>query len=1208
MADPIYLYDDILYAVHLALESNELDTRYIIKINNNDIIYGIESELDIRTNYATGSLFAFADSYAKSYADYLKSQGYDKKLIISTVKTALSFYIEASDVMNYVFHLAGLVEMDDKHVLHEQTRISSVLDNLEDAYADKFKEYDTLAKNAAKLAITYDPEPKENNVTYYYQRDSPSTQQFKVEILPLNSSVTLTYKNDISRVYEYANKLPELLSSIKNDKSLDGLVIKFYTGVEYRTGVYTESTNELTIYNTKKLVFDTNIPEGFHSTLDTNVTISWTIYNMGIDLTALSYSILSYRLMSKYFHILETEKPYFMKKSDEMYFILSSTEKYKFAIHRQSLPSNRTVKLLEYGSEAYLGQSDVGVVTEEMERDTDYVAITLYNVQNEYKAKSCKYIISALLRIFVRKYQTEIENIYRSAFSWYIPRYRSKKKRNEDRDTKINALQGLAPEIFVNGYARLCLEDKQGEIIPESEIKKWKKDNPDRQLLKFPKNAEKGDITIYMACPEDTYRYPSVKPNTYLPNRAKYPYIPCCTAKDPLEIKNSNLYKYLNDIPEEEDIDVIANLQSTRQMASVNKLLGLGRRGVIPNSIIKLLNNYGVEGEIERFGAYKSVNSLIHCVMFAMDTKYLRYNLRERESYSSNWRHLISGNIPSDAEYIDFNVGLDAEEVKILGRKSIAAAKQELYDHSYNSIIASLRDVFIPFESQIYYRLLEVYYKVNIMVFVLPPGGDPILEIPRHKIFHIRARKENLPTILIFKHYGKSDIAHYEIIKISNNYITNTGRLFEMYDDIYTTYVLRKRGPGKPLIYKNVYSYFVYQALNEAKIAINGQYLDTYGKCRGYHVTLPNGYSGSILCMPQQPVALEVMDEVVPLPLESVDNLFDWTQSSRVHIVDGKVLGIWYTIYDYDLGIYIPVVATKKETQEDRFTNVEKIGANPLVPVPTKGGFQDFLDLEEILDKFLAIITTLYKLYAIEVLDDLSANNPVGSAKDFELYTERRRDVLVEFSKNFSIAPKRTNYAENITSINTNKIIDMSFNEGLDYIDNITNGTLVSNGLILMETKKLKEDIQYYVSNILAKQPEDFYRRTQRIKLPSKLFTSLQEFELWVDSKINPNVVILDAGSIDNIRKDSFIYRDPSGPMFIIQNVVEGNVSRACHVAKIWLDEGRVIGYKASALTITPLANIYKIYGKQLMLEINNGQNINLIQFPDNTYAALLPL
>jgi hypothetical protein len=233
-------------------------------------------------------------------------------------------------------------------------------------------------------------------------------------------------------------------------------------------------------------------------------------------------------------------------------------------------------------------------------------------------------------------------------------------------------------------------------------------------------------------------------------------------------------------------------------------------------------------------------------------------------------------------------------------------------------------------------------------------------------------------------------------------------------------------------------------------------------------------------------------------------------------------------------------------------------------------------------------------------------------SEDFQVILERQLAIyftmdstkkLEEFSKLFRVSNKKI--SSDISKLVIGRGDFATTMEELEYANSI-----VSRGKIMLSSEKLKEDLTYYVKNYLARQPTRFYEKQQIIANVGRVFPSFLAYALWVDGKINPSTIIQTASELSSARTDPHIYQNSLGNLYIVQNVFNGELNRALHIAVNWAKSGENLGYQASSLFGPINYTLYSIIGRDLRPQNASAESnpINILQYPDEKYAALLEI
>ena len=1275
-------YPDDIFRIILSHDYTSLDSGYIIKLAPDDLIRtvtvrpaGPEEEVaePFAYNPFSGSRFLDTVSFIRLATLFYREPAngaLEGEILTTRVREHLSRYLTRETTINYSFYLADNTTPAPAALRTEQklieVRRQQEWENA--ALNQRMKFFDTVFKTVAKLYLGTTA-TESADVGYQYPENVTLFNVGDMVLSPILVFVSDQLKDPNteqlvfqSKIYDHAKDLSGLLSSVIDYRtSGDGFRLSLRTvGGEYRTGTYYRDLHRLIIPNTHEQVFNTDIPPGYLDEYELNLTISWSLYGIKIDFNLFLQAIMTDPLLRTYLTINDTITPSFMRLRKSINFIYSpspdETTIYEVTLESQKLYSAKEVTLDTVG-------------TKKMPRDTYHITFTISRLPNRDQVNTVKHILSYLVYYYERNIQPALIDQYTAAFPSYAPNYLIVSQRGAQGGKLISKLQSIDPDKFPEGYARRCLGGQQVDVISQEEYKQLKAEAAQTgeifSAVKFPRKEDRtpGEQVVTVTCRSKEYPHIGFKRNRDLPNADKYPWIPCCYKKKQEGKKSSGYTRYMNGIP---DVDNVRELEqaaarSKEGLQRVDIILPFARKGSIPNIITRVLRNYGLSSEEEpqRFGVYESVNAFIHCVMYAM----------------GNSESMSTGTARKDAlGYIE-ETSLNARETYVAEwRQRIAASgdfdslKQQLYDYSDEEIRRELDNVYDEFDSTIFVRLLEVYFKLKIYIFVLNYGEYqyPVMEIPRHRYIYIR-NESDWPALVIFKHYSDEGTVAYELISFPNAvasgespYLLSSsaqkGAMFHLFTDMYslTTYV-------RHTAYDNIFTFNIHDYLAKLKLRPIAQYLDHYGKCRGYQVEIPlesGVLIGSILTYPQEPVGLRVATEVIPLPFSIVASLFAGNPISRSDVVGAVLRGLWFSINGFELGVYIPIVILPSEEIDDQIARYlspdMKRASNPLVPPASeKGEFSEFLNIEQRLRKFLSIITWLYRLHerVVRTTVPTKEESKKDNIENHHRQQEARNSALRAFADYFALESEDDIEAQyRLGSISVrDDIVDLD--EALAYIEEDSRGTVVRYGKILFGSKKLLTDITYYLENYLLKQPLSFYFTTRLAtkatvhRAYERNFHTFEEFESWVAALTRPLTVIVDAEQLTPYRSEPMVYRvgprgkevmiaqaegiNVSGATFIIQNVRDGELSRALNISYNWVKDGRKrarnLGYEAPPFQDFEPINyhILEIMGRQLSIKetveapvaVRPSGYLYVVRLPTHSnvgvgeyYAAVLPL
>ena len=101
----------------------------------------------------------------------------------------------------------------------------------------------------------------------------------------------------------------------------------------------------------------------------------------------------------------------------------------------------------------------------------------------------------------------------------------------------------------------------------------------------------------------------------------------------------------------------------------------------------------------------------------------------------------------------------------------------------------------------------------------------------------------------------------------------------------------------------------------------------------------------------------------------------------------------------------------------------------------------------------------------------------------------------------------------------------------------------------------------------------------------------------------------------DNDRSEPFLYQDPSGKVYIIQNVMNSDFKRAINVTYNWFTNKVNLGYDADIYTAGfPRNVIYGITAGNIPEPIKDNRDgdtgpfLQLLNYGNTQYAGMLPL
>ena len=829
-------------------------------------------------------------------------------------------------------------------------------------------------------------------------------------------------------------------------------------------------------------------------------------------------------------------------------------------------------------------------------------------------------------------------------FSEVIPELKSFKKNEivgELIDEKVKNLRNAAPDVFLKGtvgYSRLCSCDHQPIIVSDdSEAKDWKdktfvdkKENEEkfRQIANFPPKKE--ETLFRFTCPTDERPYPYLVENNTEENSEKYPYVPCCGKEDKLNDFFNIYYKESGEKTKS---------YKTYEINTI-KLLDYKRTGKIPVQVQNLLSSYNTaeKYEFNRIGVVRSVNSLIHCVMIALQdieddaTNYRNLNNNiEREEFCKTIRKKMISNFP------DLNI-----------------YKQELYDISSEEIRYKLEDDNEFLDPALYYRGLEELYDINIFVFSPENDGnkEPSIEIPRHKFTHIRPDKSEKDTIIIFKHNGgESEDLKYPQCEL----IFNSGKLKDVV--VENEDITDKKGRGRPkkeekqkesqvasdkseyffngimtnILYTslerfsknyvfsfglgknsdskdkiqirlNPYSSIFYKNILSNPIEIISQFIDGYGKTRVINIKIAQ-YKVSLFVPPTQPfnVLSSTIDDIYNSTVDVVTTIFGEPKKITKD-------GLWYSIIDYEYGLFIPCITSSTITIPESPMLLKNIIQKP------KDEINKYRNIKKYYNWFENLVIWGLRSNGILNLKDLNKIDRYIKIVDNIDYNVGPIIIDRRLPKNQNFSYLNTWWPNYFTKDNKVKMTTTLYEKMFKYLKYYYT---LTDGLSLAPAKYLENLYEY---------EEDFLKYFN-----SRLIIGSYHLEMWRKQRksgiSSESIIYKDLTKKSLLsQEEPFLYMMESmsgvSKIYLIQNIKTGSKLRATFVCRTWIESKHNLGYIISDEDVETIENekpetaIYTInpsfkiiYSGQENITGKTTEYIQLL-YDDKSgyYHAMLPL
>lgn len=913
---------------------------------------------------------------------------------------------------------------------------------------------------------------------------------------------------------------------------------------------------------------------------------------------------------------------------------------------------------------------------------------------------------------------------------------------------RLQVFKQVAPHIFTNGYARVCPSANQPTLLQGEQLEEWKQSGKEYIRYPLPGEGREGDPLLYFGCDDPSAKHIGVKRDraSHGLSRELYPLKPCCFSKAQITNTSSLTYRSGYRFPPPDDggddvapppepvavpttSDAADQARRAPIVAPINtvviyetsKRLDPGRVGKLPGMVPKLLALYGFSDDrrnILRRGVLTGINSAIHCVMGAVlgvDTIYApgARSQDDLEDAANLWREYVASTDSTDAQGILATLYEALPEMRYVRMQPPAVIRasmaQEYYDASDEDIRKALLDESASFDTYWLYRGLESTFDVNIFVFTREED-ETTIEIPRNKPVHLRERRNDMPTILLFKHKRHDeDYADYNlIIEQKHGHKTNRGTraaLLPPADPSSSSQLVGSGGSsgssrsrsrttprqddhqseppryvipgGSPLVaamfdlfysyYRTYYvaqdatwvDYFHDQAVSPDAILRGmdmmplAQYIDTFGKNRGYLIVLPDGTRSSFITPPRQPVRVYITNRMYPTPIPSIRSAgFAIEREDPPHGVwvslrlppegvktayakneRGEYIEIPVQPMTATLEAYFPIAqkpTTRRSTSRPPTirSSAPTYGApgalpahNPLAPPPTTGGYSAFVEQEYEVNVLLSALTMVYTVHQRNALGRTGVP-----------YDRLREDAI--FRKQTPIKVDQAAPPYDLHDLDLTSVRRAYEEEGLqrvmEALEDDTHHTLVNKGAFVVRSEEERLNLNYYVERYLLRLPLKFFttpyvaESLQHAHARDVLLESRQLLERWAKGTVTASKVVTRPKDMSPNITLPYIWNDPIAGMMMVQNVQDGDERRALSVAMTFARERVNLGYHAPPTTLgttstyssmpdTLPPDAYNLYVASdttgsLELRSASDSDYHLLVFPTGEFAALLPL
>lgn len=371
-----------------------------------------------------------------------------------------------------------------------------------------------------------------------------------------------------------------------------------------------------------------------------------------------------------------------------------------------------------------------------------FLVVTIDKVKSLSDAYKLRVFINNILSYYFDKEKSILFDIYSDAFS----NIENLLKQSETIKPPVNVrgemLKDLEPDIFMANYARKC--QKEPTLLKTSaEIRDFEANNDKGRIMEFPQYGEGPNKRKYI-CNHKGFEFPVLIENV-LPNRNKYPLIPCCASSDhsTASAENKLRYRYEN-LDVSEFPNPLTAIKSLLQTTNVNQVLrpSVCKKPFIINNIMRPTECAILPPNIDRFltfispnifplrenfpvwireGSIIDTNSLFDPIIKAI----LNFHNSLPESDQANYLNFLTNNKSNLlSELFGYNGKTIADKLILFKKLRLFLLNFLSYNVScqstYEETNTQLKDYLqgdLYLDISLVWRLVEIMFKINIVLF-----------------------------------------------------------------------------------------------------------------------------------------------------------------------------------------------------------------------------------------------------------------------------------------------------------------------------------------------------------------------------------------------------------------------------------------------------------------------------------------------------------
>ena len=763
---------------------------------------------------------------------------------------------------------------------------------------------------------------------------------------------------------------------------------------------------------------------------------------------------------------------------------------------------------------------------------------------------------------------------------------KKKKSEKKKKDESNLRLKDIHPDIFISNYPRLVCPKVQPIVISEDDYHSDRKDNVDAMV--FPLNKEERD---YYSCKHSKqYSFVGLKKNV-LPNREKYPYLPCCFVEPQEEDKSSLRFMYEHGIEEKKE-------EGFNEVISSRKILKERQFGILPDNIQMTFN-------------------IIKEDVLIGKSRFLRMGIKQ-SPLSVLFALLITNKMKTEIKSKNEVFRLSTEDANTIKNKLNELAKYNLASqsgllpHDITNIIENNLNI----DPIFFLEILENIFEVNIIIFcrdrkTSSEGTMCRPDFKRNYILNTN-KKAYSRTVILYRTNGmEADIVpypHTELIVYEKNFdkydkVGSIQTSFSTSDTFISTLY--------SMHYSNMNTLYTTYSL---KNKIMGQIEDGSGKIRIVYINYNNTII-NILTSPCPNFLLNQFDTSkeaiyegnVAINLNNVDTskaisffLFEGVETSKI-VVNKTVIGLFGK--KGSLEMYIPISININEFSKlSGATSIKDFNINKKeLPAPTSLTFSILKQYTSFLR--LSNYITAYSQYLFSNLynDELKVMRLVVTPEN---QIQKIKELLTKFDERVIINESH-NYGE------LKRFLDLT-NENI--IDEDTNLILTSNLIKKKIMYYLYIQMKFNLPNLITykdkRYVDKFYTSSKDFDLSDhyNIFYTLNELRLYMLPIEKPYKVYTEVVDLPSFYyKNNDIEEDT-----IFRAVSFDTIEKALYGSYMWNKSGNVMYYTDKGISANDVNFILYQHDGEKYEFINNREGmvykIMLVKFnnEDVKYYSLL--